>query len=90
GNLIVGNVNLSNRYNVNVAHIEFKKGRFKNPLSFELVRMLRQLNFENTTLLSGKVIVRLAGEFKDKEIDLLTNGFSKGEYQIENNITAFD
>ncbi|MFM9596805.1 hypothetical protein ACKI1O_46490, partial [Streptomyces scabiei] len=24
------------------------------------------------------------------EIDLLTNGFSKGEYQIENNITAFD
>ncbi|MEN3126859.1 hypothetical protein [Lacticaseibacillus paracasei] len=74
----------------NVVNIDWKKGRLKKPISFDVIQMLRGLDFDNSSILKAEVTVKLNHQNTKKTINLLEDGLLKDSFEIGDGITAFD
>ena len=84
------NVQSARDMGVNVVNIDWKKGRFSRPIPYEVVEMLRNIDFNNQSILKAEVVVKLPNISKPKTINLLEDGILKDGFNIPDGIDAFD
>lgn len=89
-NIINTSVRNATEFGSNYCTLTWRKGLFKRAISFQMIESLREIDFNNESIVRGKAVVKRPGLAKTTTIDLLTDGILQTEFNIGDGITAFE